>query len=229
MPLEQIIIIIVIVVLVAVFAWSIFKKLSKMLFYMGIVIFVLLALNLFFVYQDFVDLRKNFGVSEKKVILVDGDKVLTALLLGEEVEPMTSRQMNEFSSYLKDNNYKAILGDSYKLMVFDVGIISNLDTDIDDGNKVMSNDDAVMRLRSDVASAEEKAALFSVILADNILSSKNPLFFFSQFKEGNIVIYPETALFKSIKLIPVSFIENIGKKIFEKGKEKAKSFVAEQE
>ena len=114
-------------------------------------------------------------------------------------------------------------------MVFDVDIISSIDSDIEVNNNVMSSDDAVMCLRSDVTSADEKAALFSVILADNILSSKNPLFFFSQFKEGNIVIYPETALFKSVKLVTVSFIENIGKKIFEKAKEKAISFVVEEE
>ncbi|MCH8329517.1 MAG: hypothetical protein IIB81_03945, partial [Nanoarchaeota archaeon] len=114
------IIIIVIVVLVAMFAWAIFKKLFKVLFYVGIVISVLLALNLFFIYQDFVDLRENFGVAEKKVILIDEDKVLTGLLLCQEVEPMTSRQIEESSYYLKDNNYKAILGESYKLMVCDV-------------------------------------------------------------------------------------------------------------
>ena len=65
MVMEQIVAIIVFA-LVLVFVWGTFKKLFKLLFYTGIIISLLLAANMFFVYQDFNDLRKNFGVSEKK-------------------------------------------------------------------------------------------------------------------------------------------------------------------
>jgi len=224
MPIEQIISIIVFF-LVLVFIWGLFKKLFKLLFYAGIIISLILAANLFFIYQDFTDLRENFGVSEKKVILKDDDKVLTGLILGEDTALMADDQLNDYSSYLKNGNYEKILGDSYKLMVFDVGIISNLDAEIELGGKTITTDETISILKSDIANPQEKAALFSILLADEILSSKNPLFFFSEFKNGNIIIYPETALFKTIKIIPVSFIKDIGEKIFDKTKEKAKSFV----
>ena len=144
----------------------------------------------------------------------DGDEILTGLLLNEDTNLMTNRQLNEFSLNLKNNNYRKILGDSYKLMVFDVEIISNLDDEIEIENQIFTREQLVTTLKS--GNNNEKAALFSVILADEILSSRNPLFFFSEFKKGNIIIYPETALFKSVKIIPVSFIKDIGKKIFEK-------------
>lgn len=224
MVLEQIISIIVFF-LVLVFIWGIFKKLFKLLFYAGIIISLILAANLFFIYQDFTDLRENFGVSEKKVILKDDDKVLTGLVLNEDTKLMTNKQLNDYSLYLKDEKYDKILDDSYKLMVFDAEIISNLDAEIDLGDKTITSDEAITILKSKSSNAEEKAALFSILLADEILSSQNPLFFFSEFKNGNIVIYPETALFKTIKIIPVSFIEDIGKKIFAKTKEKANTFV----
>tara|TARA_Y100000310_G_scaffold93787_2_gene91330 strand:- start:10935 stop:11624 length:690 start_codon:yes stop_codon:yes gene_type:complete len=227
MPTEQIIAIIVFF-LVLVFIWGVFKKLFKLMFYAGIIISLLLAANLYFIYEDFKDLRENFGVSEKKVILKDEDKILTGLMLNEDTDLMTNAQLNEYSSYLKDDDYERILGDSYKLMVFDVEIISNLDTEIEMEGFRITTDEAASTLKSSAANPQEKAALFSVILADEILSSGNPLFFFSEFKEGNIAIYPETALFKTVKLIPLSLIENIGKKIFEEGKEKAKTFVVEE-
>jgi len=129
MPLEQIITIII-VALIAVFAWGIFKKLFKLMFYAGIIIFLLLAVNLFFIYQDFADLRENFSVSEKKVILKDDDEVLTGLVLNGDTKLMTNKQLNDYSLYLKDNDYDKILDDSYKLMVFDVDIISNLENGI---------------------------------------------------------------------------------------------------
>ena len=225
MVYEQIITIIIIT-LIIVFVWGIFKRLFKLMFYAGIIIFLLLAANTYFIYQDFKDLGENFGVSEKKVILKDEDKVLTGLLLNEDTDLMNDEQLNDYSSYLKGDDYEKILGDSYKLMVFDVEIISNLDNDIDLGYKTITSDEAITILKSNSGS-QEKAALFGVILADEILNSRNPLFFFSEFKNNNIIIYPETALFKTIKFIPLSLMKNIGEKIFEKTKEKAKSFVSE--
>ena len=224
--MEQIVAIIVFA-LVLVFVWGTFKKLLKLLFYAGIIISLILAVNIFFVYLDFNDLRKNFGVSEKKVILKDDRGILTGLLLNEDAKLMTDKQLDDYSSYLKNNNYEKILGDSYKLMIFDVNIIKNLDDEIVIEGQTITPNEAIKILKSKNNNAEEKAALFSTILSDEILSSRNPLFFFSEFKNGNIVIYPETTLFKTMKFIPLSLMEDIGKKIFEKTKEKAKSFVSE--
>jgi hypothetical protein len=197
------------------------------MFYAGLIIFLLLAANLFFIFQDFKDLRENFSVSEKKVILKNEDKVLTGLLLNEDTDLMSNEQLTDYSSYLKNKDYEKILGDSYKLMVFDVDIISNLDAEIEFLDETITSDKAVTMLKSET-NPEIKAELFSILLADEILSSRNPLFFFSEFKNGNIMIYPETALFKTIKFIPVSLIKDIGKKIFEKTKEKAKTFIVEE-
>ena len=225
MPFEQIIAIAAFF-LVLVFVWGIAMKLFKILFYVGIIIFLLLAANLFFIYQDFKDLKENFSVSEKKVILADDGRILTGLLLGEETDFMTNSQLEDYSSYLKNSDYDKILGDSYKLMAFDAGIISDID-DVELGGITITADEALSILRSD-ANQQEKASLFSVILADEILSSKNPLFFFSEFKEGNIVIYPETALFKTIKIMPVDLFRDVAKTLFSKTKEKAKAFIVEE-
>lgn len=223
MVFEQILAIIVFV-LVLVFIWGIVKRLVKIMFYAGIVIFLLLAANMFFIFQDFKDFRENFGSAEKKVILKDGNEILTGLLLDEDTNLMTSTQLNDYSSYLRTDDFDKILGDSYKLLIFDIDIISNLDTEIDyeDG---ITTDEAVTILNN--GNSQEKGEVFSILLADEILSS-NPLFFLSEFKKGNIMIYPETAIFKTIKFIPISFIEDIGKKMFEKTKEKAKTFVVEE-
>jgi len=227
MPLEQIISIIVFIV-VLVLIWGIFKKLFKLMFFAGIIISLLLILNLFFIYHDFKDLRENFSVLEKKVILKDGDKVLMGLVLNEDTELMTIKQLNDYSLLLKDDKYDKILDDSYKLMVFDVEIISNLDDKIEIEDEIFTQDQIITILKSKNTDKEEKASIFSTILEDEILSSRNPLFFFSEFKNGNIIIYPETALFKIVKFIPLSFIKDVGEKIFDKTKEKAQTFVVEE-
>lgn len=227
MALEQILMI-VIFVLIAVFAWAIFKKVFKLMFYIGLIILLLIAANIYFVYKDVADLKENFVVETKKVILVDEDEVLTGFLLDGEVNPMTNEQLNDFSSYLEDDNYEEILGTDYKLMIFDVEIISNIENDIEFEDETISPDESITILKSENTENEMKASLFGVILEDEILSSKNPLFFFSEIKKGNIVVYPKTAFFKAAKVIPTTFIKNIGEKILYKTKEKAKSFVVEE-
>lgn len=225
MPLEQIISIVAFF-LVLVLIWGAFKKIFKLMFYAGIIISLLLAANLYFIYQDFRDLRENLGVSGRKVILKDGDVILTGLLINEETSLMTTEQLSDYSSYLKGNDYEKILGDSYKLMVFDVGIISNLDDKIEIENRIFTKDQLIAKLRS--GSNYEKASLFSVILADEILSPKNPLLFFSEYKAGNIIIYPETALFKTVKIIPIDAFKDAAKSLFAKTKEKAKTFIVDE-
>ena len=70
MVLENIIAI-VIIILIVIFVWGIFKKLFKVLFYVGIVIVLLIVANSYFIYKDITDLKENFQISTKKIILVD--------------------------------------------------------------------------------------------------------------------------------------------------------------
>lgn len=210
--------------------WSIFKKLFKLFFYVGIVLLIIIALNTFFIYRDIVDLRENFSSSEKKIILVDGSKILTGFLFNGGVSFLGGNQLDEYSTYLNNGDYEKILGDSYKLMIFDVDIASNLGNEIDIGGRTILRDDAISILRSEKEiSPREKAALFSSILSTNILTSQNPLFFFSEFKKGNIRIYPETALFKMVKVAPTFIIKDIGINLYEKTKETAKTLIGGME
>ncbi len=214
--------------LIVLFIWSIFKGLFKLFFYAGIALVAIIALNTFFIYKDIADLRENFSASPKKIMLVDGDKVLTAFMLNGGVSFLGGSQMEEYASYLEEGSYEKILGNSYKLMVFDVDIVSNLGDEIDIEGRIISRDDAISILKSDKeASESEKAALFSSILATNILTSNNPMFFFSEFKKGNIKIYPETALFRIAKVIPLPMIQDVGMKIFETTRETAKTFIVD--
>lgn len=221
------IITIVIVAFVLLFAWALLKKVFKLMFYLGIIVIFLLLLNILFLYQDVSDLRQNFTLQTKKVILVDGEEIITGFFLDPNVNVLEPEQLNQLTPYIRDKDYETILDDSYKLMIFDVGIISEIDNEIEFENELITPNKAIGILKSNTEN-EIKASLFSIILADEILNSRNPLFFFSEYKKGNIVVYPETTLFKTVKIIPVSFIKDIGEKILYKTKEKVKTIVVEE-
>ena len=226
MPLEQIITIII-AVLIIVFIWGIFKKLFKLMFYIGIIILLLMAANAYFIYRDFMDLKENFGPLSKEVLLVDGSEVITGIVLkGDSFETLSSQQLNEISSELENKNYEGILGDNYKLMILDVGIIEDLGNEVEVLGRTMPQEEIKKIFES--GSSSEKATLFAALLSKEIIANKNPLFFFSQFKDGNIIIYPETALFKTVKLVPIDLFKNIAESLFEETKEKAKALIVEE-
>ena len=226
MPIDQIITIII-VVLITVFVWGIFKKLFKLMFYAGVIILLLMAANAYFIYRDFMDLRENFGQSSKEAMLVDGSKVITGIVLeGGSFETLSDQQLDEISSGLKNKNYEEILGDNYKLMILDADIVDDLDNEVEVLGQTMSQKEIKKTLES--GSSSEKAALFAALLSKEIIANKNPLFFFSQFKDGNILIYPETALFKTVKLVPIDLFKGIAGSLFTETKEKAKAFIVEE-
>ena len=250
MALETIILLAA-VLLIILLLWGFLKHIKhifRMLVPVGIVILLIVVATTFFIYRDIADLKANLEQSTKKIILVDKNKVLTGFILKSQVGFLTDGQIEEFSADLQDKDYSAILGSSYRLMVFDVGIISKLETDnIDINGKTITKSYAISVLRSDNPGAmlrdkkiyesslkiskkdmednsRVKAALFGIILSDEVLSPKNPLLLFSGFKEGSIIVYPETAVFRAADMLPLSFIGSAGKAIFRE-KEKVKAFV----
>jgi len=248
MAIEKIIVAAVIIILIWIVARSLFDKLSRALFIGGIAIVAVVAAAAFIVYEDIQDIKENFQQSSKKIVLADNSRVLTGFSLNGDIAFMPESRLDELSANLGKKDYKSMLGSSYRLMVFDVDIISGLDAGtISISGKQLDKNYAVAVLKSDNALAmlkskgisekdlsitkEEaksdsrvKAALFGIILTNDILGPKDVLLL-SGYKEGLIKIYPETALFKTVKYIPLSFIENAAKGLFATTKEAAKGLM----
>lgn len=218
---------IVIIALVVVFAWGLFKKFFKVIIYVGVAIILVIAGTTFMIYQDAKDLKKNFNPSEKKIILVENNEVLTGLLLGADITPISDSETTEFSSYLGNKDYDKILGDSYKLLIFDIKILDSLGDEIQVGDETVPKEEVIDMLRSEGNNG--KAELFGIIVANEILSSQNPLLLFSGLKDGTVKVYEETALFKAVKLVPFGIIKNTASKLFEGAKEKTSLIIEEVE
>jgi len=216
---------IIIGALIVVFAWSIFKKLFKVVFYVGIVMAIIVAGTTFMIYKDMKDLKVNFNPSEKKIILVEENKVLTGLLLGTEVDYIPESDINKFSSFLENGELDKILGDSYKLLIFDISIMDSLGDELSLGETSAKKDDVISKLKDE--SSDVKSELFGQIVANEILSPKNPLILFSGLKDGTIQIYEETALFKAAKLVPLGLVKSIAGKLVG-GAKKANTFIIEE-
>lgn len=218
-------------VLVIIIAWAIFKRLFKIAMYTGGTIFLIIAITTAFLVMDIKDYSLKFEDSGKKIILVDGDDVLTGFRLNNGVEYLDDYTLESLSGLLQEGSYDELLGADYKVLVFRIEAIESIKANEFMINNIpLSREDALNILRSGMPYAmlnekgltssgsqfgledkeensKAKAGLFGTILSDYVFGLHDPLFLFSQVKEKNIYVYPDTILFKTARLVPLSFIE----------------------
>lgn len=232
------IITIIIFIVVAIIIFKIVKTIIKTILIVLILSFLLTAIFGFFTYQDAVELKDNLETKPKLMLLQDNEKVVTGFIITdfeEEAEFLTISQVVKYQNSFKKQDYKKMLGDNYKMFIFDMKAFDFNDEELDFiGKKVSknllysvlkSNDPiALYKSKTNVDSAlygindpvEFKAQVFALLFSEAI-EKKGTFFIFSEYKKKNIIVYPETAVFRFIKLIPTSFIKNM----FEKAKDSA--------
>lgn len=237
MDLSSIITIIIFIV-VAIIIFKIVKTIIKTILIVLILSFLLTAIFGFFTYKDAVELKDNLETESKLMLLQDNEKIAAGFVttdFEEEVEFLTISQITEYQNSFKKQDYKKMLGNNYKMFIIELKAFDFDDEELDFiGKKVSknllysvlkSNDPITLyKSKTNVDPAlygisdhiEFKSQVFAVLFSDAI-EKRGQFFIFSEYKEKNIIVYPETAVFKFIKLIPTSFIKNM----FEKTKEKA--------
>ncbi len=237
MDLSSIITIIIFIV-AAIIIFKIVKTILKTILIVLILSFLLTAIFGFFTYNDAVELKDNLETESKIMLLQDNEKIVSGFIVAEfeeEAEFLTISQITEYQNSFKKEDYKKMLGDNYKMFIIDIKAFDFDNEELDFiGKKVSKNilysvlksndpitlyksktnvDPAIYGIRDHV---EFKSQVFAILFSEAI-EKRGQFFIFNEYKEKNIIVYPETAVFKFIKIIPTSFIKNM----FEKTKEKA--------
>ena len=223
------------------------KKILKVIFFISILLLVFVLAFGFFLYQDAMNIKENLA-SNKLFLLVDNDEILTGMIIADN-EPVfiDENQINEYTNYLKEKDYEAILGDNYKLFLVSLDILNDLKGEYEILNKNVTKDELFNIFRSEepykeLTGKEEKKKikaddneidsndkikfkgfLFMTVLSNDLIRTKNPFKMLLYYKKNYIEVYPETILFKFIKIIPTSFINKMVTKVtanIEKVKEK---------
>ena len=237
MDLSSIITIIIFIV-ATIIIFKIVKTILKTILIVLILSFLLTAIFGFFTYQDAVELKDNLETKPKLMLLQDNEKIVAGFVttdFEEEPEFLTISQITEYQNSFKKQDYKKMLGNNYKMFIINLKAFDIIDEQLDfNGKKTSKNslysmlksndpfslyksetgiDPALMGISDPV---EFKANIFGILFSEEI-EKKGQFFIFSEYKEKNIIVYPETAVFRFIKLIPTSFIKNM----FEKAKDSA--------
>ena len=230
---------IIIFIALAVLILKLIKSTIKAVMLISSVLTVILIIGVFFVYSDANDFKENFPSVPSLYLLQKDDEIIagfygifsgttTPSLIGEE-------QLISYQNNFKENNLSQIRGDYYKIFILKSEVFDSLaeirteedvfsketifsflesDTPVNDYLKfknapIGSRDDLLnsLNIRDDT---EFKAVLFTVLFGA-LMEDQGSFVIFTQYKKENIIIYPETTLFRLIKIIPLSLLDKVVK------------------
>jgi len=232
------IITIIIFIVAAIIIFKIVKTILKTIFIILILSFLLTAIFGFFTYNDAIKLKDNLEIESKLMLLQNNEKIIAGFVTTDfEKEPefLTITQITEYQNSFKKQDYKKMLGDNYKMFIIDINAFDFDEEELDFVGKEVSKNflHSVLKSNDPIALYKSKTgvdpALYSIndpvefksqafaILFSEEIEKEGQFFIFNEYKKKNIIIYPETAVFKFIKLIPTSFIKNM----FENAKDNA--------
>ena len=221
MNLVSLLVFVLIIVLVMIIA-SIVMKLVRPIFFLAIIFLILFIFTSGTIVKDFFDIKNKMGSDTNIVLMEYGGDIITGFVESEEYNLFDKDEIKEIDELYKDGEYEEIRGGHYKLFVMDADKFRDIDS-LDVNNKKVTGErvyhfftngviiDSITYedLLVDPGIDEEsdmESALFAYLYKNDLKLSKSPIFFFESYKEGSIIVYPETMFFKFAKFIPLRFI-----------------------
>lgn len=203
--------------------------------FLALLIVVLITLVMgFVVYSDVLDMKQNIE-AKPSLFLMQNSKIITGFRVpfsGSEQEPefLSKDKLDELNSFFEQNDYDSILGDNYKVFLLRREALDSVEEVVIDDESyskdfifqlIESSDpvdkfsaelsrrqgvslEAVKQSFSDFSDDEFRAQLFTQLVGA-AMEQEGPLYIYKEFKEGDISIYKESAVYKFIKMLPLSF------------------------
>ncbi|MFH1316459.1 MAG: hypothetical protein ABII01_03005 [Candidatus Woesearchaeota archaeon] len=215
-------------IIVVFIAWNLFFYLlrkrfplfSKIVHIISTLIFVVFTVLIIFIFMDVKDFQDNFQDSETRFMLVHGNEVKSAIIsYSGNASFANESELVSYSDLLAEDNLLLVKGDAFKMFLISTKIMDEIDdyyfeSDIfnltkNQAYQVLTDDNYAESLMNDsnikdISSL--RAYVFSDIISNHIVGPDNQNFFIEQLKSRNIIIFPETIMFKLIRIIPISWI-----------------------
>jgi len=211
-----------------------YPKAFAAVFTFSIAVALVMVMFGIFVIKDALEFRENFGVEKNIFVLSENNNYLSAVVLNFQSEDaktaifeydnITFLESKVEQGLAPDNYYKVLILDRTAfddIQIKDV-YIGMASLDKNELLQTLYSDDPTTSLRKIVSKQEVtltnseirqmygdndmlRQTLFTNVLID--VFSSDPLVLIRGVKNGNIIILPETLMFKTIKYIPVYIFE----------------------
>lgn len=214
MPEFSLLVMIAIVVVSGIIIFKIVKGIAQALLLTSAVAAVVLAVAGGFVVMDALDLKNNFAAGGKLLLFsADNGTRITSGLLAKgngSMQPLAGAEVERLNAELGRGDYAAMRGDNFKLiMLREEPLLASMPEELDFEGSNVSREMLLLQLRA--AGPEQRAQLLSALFAMQL--GRNPLGIISGYKEGEIAVYPETAVFKVARILPGSLFRKVSEKL----------------
>ncbi len=201
-------------VVAAIVIFKIAKSILQGVLLVSAVLAVILAVVAVVVVKDAIDFQHNFQSGSKLLLFSEnnGTMIDSGLLAkgNESIQPLSEAAIKQLNAEFGRKDYVAMRGDNFKLIVLrKEPIIASMPEVLDLDGSNLSREMVMLQLRA--GSVEQRAQLLSALFALQLRS--NPLVIISGYKSGDIIIYPETPVFKVVRILPGSLFSKVSEKL----------------
>lgn len=194
---------------------KIVKTIMKALAIITSLTIIILIIVSVIVIADISEFKNNFRYSSKMILLEDKDRMIMGVTLNGGANPIPDADLESYSDKISQRSYEEVIGRNYKLIIMNMKTVEEMDfKEITINQTVVKKSEVPTILRSN---APIKLDVFNNIVR---MISDDQLFIFQQYKKGNLMVYPETPVFKLIKAIPSTFIKSLVQRSVEEVKTK---------
>ena len=195
------------IILVAFFILSfIFRKIFKWFFYISLAITLLLAILAYLVYLDAANL-KQFPDKTNLILMDDSGNITLAGLVNinqKLIQPLSEEEAASINEKYQLKDYEAIKHTYFLVMIFDKAyVLSSADMNSSEQK------DAAVALDNPKQDANTRFQAFISLTSSSFSSQNLVSSVVNAFKTNKLKVYPETIIFKLIKLIPIEPVLNL--------------------
>lgn len=230
----------IILIIIAVIVFLITRKILKALGFILLILLMAFFLSSILVYKDMEDYKERFYTEEKLMLLKSNENYVAGFVITYPREKDSAVLMNNQNiNHFRQIKEKEILGDSYKILTFEISAFEELKTvdfkDIrltkkeiidlinsedtfKDASEIILNEkyEDEEKIKSELKNkynindeSELRSLLFSSLVAESV--EENSLFLINKIKSKDIKVYPRTAMFIAISFIPESLFDVLNK------------------
>ena len=220
-------VILAIVVIAAVIAFKIFAEAVKVFTAVSTVLFVIGAVAGVVVFKDALDFKNNLQTHSSILLLSnsEGTRLITGFtkLPGSQSNasetagnaasagiPLSDAEMETLNRQFMMKDYQGMLGNNFKLFIFnEASITKSLPAAVSVDGQAIPKETIIGQMES--GDAESRASAFSLLYA--LKEQQDKSFIVTGFRDGSVIIYPETPALKAIKALPEWLLSQVAQKV----------------
>ncbi len=176
----------------------------KLVLYAILILILISAVFGYFFVSDSSKLIDGLRTKDTLFILKDGNKTITGFTITSmnltTAKSLTGRDLSEFSSYYVKKDYKKMLGDNQLLFIIDRKAFPKTESfDPDAVLEFLKEDKKELDVTNKALPKmpDSRAMAFSLLVFYSFKEDSGYLI--KEYKSGNVIIYPETFVFKTFK------------------------------